>query len=205
MRYQEFQRLRDHWKWEHLHFTEFLPEKGYKSESKLRCLHHEKKMSISQIADKFDVTNTTISSWMDRLGVEKIYRNKYKKFKICYTENAPYPALSLNRNKDGRTYIFEHQMVMLAQGYSINDVFGQSNYDIHHLNSHKCDNRPGNLQLIDKTMHGRMSTGNQAEYTESQIYDLLMFVLGLGRFRHTKSKSNPKGPSSEDPLLRGYS
>jgi len=205
IRYEKLQNIRDHWDWEYHDQNEFIAEREYHDRDLLIELHHEKKLSLTEIGRRFGVTGSAISYWCEKLGVVKINHNYGKKFKLSYTENHPYPALSLNRKTDGRSYIFEHQMVMLAQGASVHDVFSQTGYDIHHLNTHKCDNRPENLQLIPKTVHGRLSAGNSEKFDEGQVYDVIMFILRMGRFRTAKSGRDPEGSTGQCTSVGGYS
>jgi len=203
--YRKLQSIRDHWDWEYHDQNVYTPEREYHDRDLLIELHHEKKLSLSEIGRKFGVSHAAISYQCEKLDVEKINHNYGKKFKLCLTENAPYPALSLNRNKDGRSYVFEHQMIMLAQGASVHDVFSPRDYDIHHLNTHKCDNRPENLQMIPKTTHGRLSAGNGDKFNEGQVYDVIMFILRMGRFRGAKRGRDPKGSTPQSTALGGQS
>ena len=203
--YRKLQNIRDHWDWEYQDLSEFLPEKEYQDRDLLIELHHEKKLSLREIANRFGVSNTAISYWCKKLDVKKINHNSKKQFKLCLTENTPYPALSLNREKDGRSYVMEHQMIMLAQGASVHDVFSPRDYDIHHLNTHKCDNRPENLQLLPKRTHGRLSAGNGENFDEGQVYDVIMFILRMGRFRTAKRARDPEGSTGQCTSLGGYS
>ena len=204
IRYQEFQKIRDYWDWEYLDYEEYLPDKKYKDENRLRRLHHDEKLSLEEIGRRFGTSGTVIAYWMKKHDIQVINHHKKAEFVLALSDNHPYPALKLNRDKEGRSYILEHQMVMLAEGRSVKDVFSIYDYEIHHKNRHKCDNRPSNLQMIPKGMHGRISAGTSESYSEGDVFDVVMYILRMGQFRSTKSSRDPKGQTGEHYATKGY-
>ena len=156
-------------------------EKEYADEDLLRKLHHEEKLPLYEIGEKFGVTGSCISYWMENFGIEvKDYHTKYDSFELGgHTPSwRGYPTIRVN----GNNYIAEHQLVALAKGIPPEKIFKNTEYNIHHVNGMKCDNRPENLEIMKSSEHGRESLrlnqrSEEELYTFSEVKSLVQYML----------------------------
>jgi hypothetical protein len=51
-------------------------------------------------------------------------------------------------------YVYEHQLVAIADGADPYKVFSDGRFHVHHRNRIRCDNRRENLELVDGDEHG---------------------------------------------------
>jgi hypothetical protein len=58
-------------------------------------------------------------------------------------------------------YVYEHQLVEIANGADPREVFSGGRHGVHHINGRKFDNRPGNLETLDRGEHGRLTMGHR--------------------------------------------
>lgn len=53
-----------------LPLTDGGQKQGYKDEETLHRLYHDEEMDLSEIAEKFDTTSSTISYWMNKMEID---------------------------------------------------------------------------------------------------------------------------------------
>lgn len=159
-------------------------EREYIDEELLRNLHHEKEMSTAEIADEFDVTRQTISYWLKKFDIELIDYTSYQipKFSLSCDNSNGYIGYPVWRGCDGRI-VLVHRLVLVAEGLDPHDVYANKNMNTHHRNGHKADNRPSNLELVDRKEHGKRHTsaGHYSnKWTDDDIEATIKILLNPG-------------------------
>jgi len=56
----------------------------------------------------------------------------------------------------GETGFHVHQLIAIANGADPHKVFGNRQYNIHHKNGFKFDNRPSNIEMLTASEHGKI-------------------------------------------------
>lgn len=155
------------------------PDKPYTDEEWLLEQYLEKENSLHDIAAECDVTGAVILKWARRFDIPR--RNTTDHFKnnevttayvsgdfgglpggyIRYQARVP--------NTDTPKSVHEHQLVMLREGADPHKVFSDGEYNIHHKNGIKWDNREENLELITATEH-RKHHNKDRERTDTGEY-----------------------------------
>jgi len=127
----------------------------WKDEDNLREWYFERKLSTSQIADKFDnITGDGIARQMKRMGMSLRKSNR---------ETLPRPRSNsdgyeiVDTKYDGeRNHVFIHHLVVIANGADPEKVFGDLTHVVHHRNGIEWDNRPNNLRLVTQSEHKKI-------------------------------------------------
>lgn len=159
-------------------------ELEYANPDLLKHLHHEKKMSLSEIAKSYGLTQSGIKYWFEEFEIETrdYYRYQIPKFELSCSDGSGYRGYPVWRGCDGQT-VAVHHLVLIAEGEDPRDVFGNLELNCHHRNGFKCDNRPSNLELVDRSEHGRKhsSAGNYSrKWTDDDIESTIRLMLNVG-------------------------
>lgn len=106
--------------------------------------------SILDVADKCGCTASTVRNWM---GKHDIRKPDKAKFRIAgYNSGSlEYPMIT----NTGAGKVLVHRLILIAEGKDPKMVFGNNKWNVHHKNGHKCDNRPSNLELVNRRHHGK--------------------------------------------------
>jgi len=118
-------------------------------------LYVERKRLPKQIAERYDVSAKTILRTLERYGIEKRDPNELMKQALrkkppqLQTEPRGYVVVR-NKHEGDKCKIYLHRLLAVAE-YGIDAV---ENMDDHHKNGIRWDNRPKNIQLVDKSTHG---------------------------------------------------
>lgn len=111
--------------------------------------------TLTEIAKKYQVTVTSVARWMKSHNIE--YR--HTSYINGKTHNAAgYILVFVGKGKPGTTksgYAYEHRVVM-------EEVLGRpldGDEVVHHINGDKTDNRPENLCVTKRGLHGGFHTG----------------------------------------------
>jgi len=158
--------------------------RGYIDENKLRELYCEKSMSMSEIGEIFNVHGKTISYWIDKFGIEKRQQTyTIPQFTFSYKHREGYAGW---KGCDGR-FVPVHTPVAIADGAPPQKVFNE-NYNIHHKNRHKSDNRPCNLELLTREEHGHKEQQltrkltTKKMYRKSDMHDAINFIININKY-----------------------
>lgn len=118
-------------------------------------LYRERKRLPEQIAEEYDVSAKTIRKTLDRYGIERRDPDELMKQGLrrmppqLRTERRGY-VIVRNKHKEDYHKVYLHRLLAVAE-YGIEAVEG---VDVHHKNGVRWDNRPENIQLLDKSTHG---------------------------------------------------
>jgi len=146
----------------------------WKEKSTLEGLYHDQQMTLEEIAEKYDKSDTTILYWMRKHGIER--EDRSTRIKKAYRYKAPYYGTGTQgyerweiRTPDGKAVPRVHQLLLIADGVDPHKVFDPDT-DIHHQNGVRWDNRPDNLELVDHadhaSHHGKLSEEERQEIIE---------------------------------------
>lgn len=155
-------------------------EREYIDANLLTKLHHEKELSLSEIGERFGVTNSAISYWMNKFEIDvRDPTKELPKFTLSYesSSNSGNSGYPIWYNIDPQVPI--HKLVVIAEGADPYDVFANPRMNVHHRNMHKCDNRPSNLELVDRNIHGKMHSTPHHKWTDDDIKYAIRFMLNL--------------------------
>ena len=118
--------------------------------------YHGKGRSLKDIANECDVNAVTIMNWMERHNIpRRSYSDHLRKPKVSRIKiERGYIRLSSRRpNSNGQDSVFEHQLVAIANGADPHKVFSDGEYQCHHKNGIRWDNRPENIELLSGKDH----------------------------------------------------
>jgi len=104
-------------------------------------------LSARAIADQLDISHRNIK---DRLSKYDLWGKDPCKFYL--EDDQGYPTMRRTGDQDNRR-IRVHRLVAVAKGYDPHKVFS-GDFDVDHINNCKLDNRPENIQLLNKREHG---------------------------------------------------
>lgn len=111
--------------------------------------------TLEEIAERLDASVSRIQRTLEKRGVERRSRS------LAYAINGYHGGFEMNAdgyltvtaNYNGeRQRCYMHRLLAVAK-YGFGAVKGK---DVHHKNGLRWDNRPDNIELIDKQEHGRM-------------------------------------------------
>lgn len=118
--------------------------------------YHGKGRSLNHIADECNVDGVTIMNWMERHNIPRRgYSDHLKEKKVSRIQiDRGYIRLSSRRpNSDKYDSAFEHQLVAIANGVGPYKVFSDGEYQCHHKNGVRWDNRPENIEVLTEEEH----------------------------------------------------
>lgn len=114
------------------------------SQKKLKEMYHEQGLILKEIAEKEDVSITTVHRKMNVEGVETNGPGRWTKTPTYRTTKEGIEEVSGSHES-----VPVHRLVMVAEhGYD-----AVVNRDVHHENGIKYDNRPSNLKLMTTSQH----------------------------------------------------
>lgn len=144
-------------KWMNIHGIETDPynkDADYKNPQILRKLHHEEKMTLTEIAEKFNTSLPTVSRWMNRHDIETL-RREYVTYKM---DKGGY---MIWHHHDARVGV--HQLLAVSNGEDPYKVFSRGDYHTHHVDGISWHNTEGNLQLMEASEHISHHMGSKNE------------------------------------------
>lgn len=131
--------------------------KKYQNKEILEKLYIEDNMTQSEIADKFGCSVSTLSYWFNKHGIKTRGAEYYQKRQPVshrFDDTTGYEKWRTSINNE-RCTVMVHHLILISEGHDPHIVFSDE-YDTHHKNNHRFDNRPENLELIEKSKHGKI-------------------------------------------------
>jgi transposase len=134
-----------------------LSEGRYTDREWLAQQYHGKGRTLADMADECGVTAATVLKWMrkheiprrsdtDHFRVPRMTRRVLGRGYVEYQCRVP----------DGTARVYEHQLAALAKGCDPLKVFSNGEYQCHHRNGVKWDNRPENIELLSQSDHDEL-------------------------------------------------
>ena len=140
------------------------PEGKHTDREWLAEQYHGKGRSLKDMAQECDVNAVTIMNWMDRHEIPRRgYTDHLRKPKVTRIKtDRGYIRLGSRRpNSDKHDFVFEHQLVAIANGADPHKVFSGGKYECHHKNRIPWDNRPENIELLDGIEHDEIHAADR--------------------------------------------
>lgn len=168
------------------HPNEKYENKRYRDKEWLKQQHIHERRTMADIAEECGVTYATISRWLDRHGIEKkdYQHNKntcdFNLSGKSHTEG--YPNWTATGSKADVGYLTVHRLVAIADGADPHDVFERNEYQVHHRNGFKCDNRPQNLEVVDSRTHGRHHTPDAVKWTDDDLEYIVRCMMNPAKY-----------------------
>lgn len=123
----------------------------YRDEETLRRLYVEEGMSTYDIGDLFGVAGKTIQKWLRRNGIPARESNSEKPPAVGIGSKG-YMRIQHNDGEKVRSCA-THQLIAIANGEDPYKVFSGGEYNCHHKNGMKIDNRHENVELRSVKEH----------------------------------------------------
>lgn len=150
----------------------------HRDEGTLQRLYHDEGLTLDQVAERLECGVTTIKDWMNRYDIERrdpIAASKAASrvpYATYLTKPSGYEAWAARHDGD-MDWVYVHRLLAVAK-YGFDAVCDSV---VHHRNGIKWDNRPSNVELMDRADHGRLhgegelvGTGDDAHYeTETTL------------------------------------
>jgi len=145
-----------------------MSNKQYRNKDWLLEQYTEKKKTTTEMAEQAGVSQSTIVSWMDKHDIDR--RNQGSR----PNNNTPtfisrkgnfgdlpggYIQAVSARWVNGKTHTNEvriHQLVAIAEGADPHKVFSGGEYQCHHKNKIRWDNRPENIEFLTASEHSKL-------------------------------------------------
>jgi hypothetical protein len=130
-------------------------EKAYRDPKVLRKLYYDEKRSTVEMADLLDCSQSSITTWMNKYGLER--RSGSEAIQMAFgTENeVPLhkhhkgPMMWRYHYKDEKADVMVHRLLAVAK-YGFDALEGKV---VHHKNEIPWDNRPDNITLMEPREH----------------------------------------------------
>lgn len=134
--------------------------KAFHDAEKLRQLYHDDGLSAKEIAEQFDVSQTTIYNYLRDHGIN-LKDKKTDPKRPAHHRFREYPNKPLgtccetvSTTIDGKMHeVRVHRLVAYAHGELSRGEFWDKSVIVHHKSEHGWDNRPSNLEGMPKSEH----------------------------------------------------
>lgn len=123
-------------------------ETPWRDEELLREMYENRGMSLSEIAEELNTGSTTIHRWVRRFGIETNQASDDKP-PLFRTESRGYEVWRHHTN-DTQHKIRHHRLLAVAL-YGFDSLSPTD--DVHHKNRIPWDNRPENIEIVDRDQH----------------------------------------------------
>jgi len=135
-------------------------DKPFHDKEELRGLYHDEGLSAEDIADRFNVTPTTIFNYLRDHGIElkddkaDPTRPPHHRFREYSDRPVGACCETVATTIDGTMYeVRIHRLVAFAHSELSTGEFWDRDVIVHHKSGHGWDNRPENLKGMPKSKH----------------------------------------------------
>jgi len=142
----------------HKSWTHYNP---WDDERVLRTLYYDELMSMQQIADELDCSSDTVERRMKEFDLDRRKAPDDPTRPPCHTFNPYSEEVGAVYEKaycriDGELYQAQiHRLIAVGHGLLDPEEFFDNSVLIHHKTEHGLDNRPDNLERMDRGDHIR--------------------------------------------------
>jgi len=147
-----------------------MSNKDYRDGDVLRSMYIDRGMSMREIADHFDVDNSTISKWANRNGIQTRPKGRHRSPHMGVSVDAEdgYEYVQ-HRESDGSVKKVKIHRLAAVAWCGLDEVAGSV---VHHKNEIPWDNREGNLKTMSRTEHSKHHASEQP-WMAGSLYDWL--------------------------------
>lgn len=123
---------------------------------KLIELYIRENLSPQEISNRFGLSRNAVARRLSEYG---LWGQQPCRFEL--EDDQGYPVIT--KTGDGNVKrVRVHRLVAIAAGYEPSKVFGGA-LEVDHINNCKLDNRPENVQLLNKNEHGEKHANHGPE------------------------------------------
>lgn len=179
--------------------------KGLDDPALLKELYWGENLYQHEIADRLGVSERQVRRRFNKYDIDTRNPGSSRKPTVpAYQIVRGYPSWSGYKDKDGFSTVYVHQLLAIAKGADPFQIFSSGDYQIHHKNGVKWDNRPENIDVVTDKEHADKHTENiekarahgQDKYTEQECIEWLeLFVDEFGFVPTAKDIAGWPGPS----------
>ena len=154
------------------------PDREYTNRKWLHKQYVQEGRAMADIAEECDVSAAVILKWLRRFGIKTRDSTKHirqQPIKVIPERGVvgelpgPYLKVQSSVTVDGErehSYCYVHQLLAIAEGADPYKVFSNGEWQVHHKNRIKWDNRPENIEFTTREKHRSEHVKNR-ERTET--------------------------------------
>lgn len=131
-------------------------DRPWRNEDEIRDMYVEKNMTVYEIADEFNCSNSAILGSLNEYDIETRSCSDYES-DIPILRTHPRGYENVYSNDVG---VSIHRLVAISE-YGFDEVIGK---DVHHKNEIPWDNRPENLEVMTRSEHSSYHSQKQQRY-----------------------------------------
>lgn len=154
----------------------------WRDEDTLQRLYWEEEMTTTEIGDELGCSSGSVLRWMEKHDIPRRSRYEASRLAGCLeaarearrVDWVPYTiskGYEIWRDSGTGNDVAVHQLLAIANGADPHEVFREGTV-AHHRSSHRRDNRPENIEVMERGVHSR--THGIDEWTEEDGIPVLV-------------------------------